>query len=391
MSYNFDELLDRRNSNGYKWQVGDDELPMWVADMDFRVAPEIIQALEKRIAQDAFGYNIVSEDFQASIVDWWQKRHQFKMKQDWILFCTGVVPAISSIVRKMTRPNENIVLLTPVYNIFFNSIINNERRVLPSKLKYQNERYEVNFADLEEKLARAETTMLIFCNPHNPIGKVWDVKTLMLIGEMCIKYGVLLLSDEIHCDLTHDTAKYTPFASVSEAIARNTITCVAATKAFNLAGLQTSAIIVPDPELRKRVERGINTDEVAEPNSFAIQATVSAFSYGEDWLEELNIYLKNNRNFLENFIQKELSEIVVVHSEATYLAWLDCSSVTDNTKVLCQFIREKTGLYLSEGDLFGGNGHQFVRLNYACPLPLLKDGLQRLKKGIYMYTETKGE
>ncbi|MBP1047787.1 pyridoxal phosphate-dependent aminotransferase [Enterococcus sp. BWM-S5] len=391
MSYNFDERLDRRNSNGYKWQVGDDELPMWVADMDFRVAPEIIQTLEKRIAQDAFGYNIVSEDFQASIVDWWQKRHQFKMKQDWILFCTGVVPAISSIVRKMTRPNENIVILTPVYNIFFNSIINNERRVLPSEMNYQNNRYEVNFVDLEEKLARAETTMLIFCNPHNPIGKVWDLETLILIGEMCIKYGVLLLSDEIHCDLTHDLTTYIPFASVSEKIAQNTITCISATKAFNLAGIQTSAIIVPDPELRKRVERGINTDEVAEPNSFAIQATVSAFSNGEGWLEELNLYLKNNRNFLENFIQKDLSEIVVVHSEATYLAWLDCSSITNNTKVLCQFIREKTGLYLSEGDLFGGNGHQFVRLNYACPLSLLKDGLQRLKKGIHMYAEAKGD
>lgn len=298
------------------------------------------------------------------------------------MFCTGVVPAISSTVRKMTNIGDNVLVLSPVYNIFYNSIVNNQRKVLTSELIYKDNQYSIDFGDLEKRLAAPDTTLMIFCNPHNPIGKVWDKETLEKIGNLCIKHNVIILSDEIHCDLTHPGYRYIPFASVSEGIAQNSIICVAPTKTFNLAGIQTSSIIVPNPELRKLVNRGINTDEVAEPNVFAIEAAISAFTEGEPWLEALLVYLMGNKQLIEQFIASELPDFRVIHSEATYLAWIDCSAVTNDTKYLCDFIRKETGLYVSEGAIFGGNGNDFIRLNYACPKVRLLDGLQRLKKGI---------
>ncbi|MFY9901642.1 MAG: MalY/PatB family protein [Trichococcus sp.] len=385
MPFDFDQIIDRRNTNAYKWDVKADELPMWVADMDFGTAPAVVDAIEKRLKQGAFGYNIVPDSFRESIIRWWQRRHKFTMKKEWILYCTGVVPAISSIVRKMTEIGDDIVVLSPVYNIFYNSILNNGRKVLASELHYEDGSYAIDFADLEEKLARSTTSLFIFCNPHNPIGKVWDWQTLEWIAELCIKHDVLVVSDEIHCDLMHIDHAYIPFASVSEGISDRTITCVAPTKAFNIAGLQTAAIVIPNPEIRKLVDRGINTDEVAEPNTFAIQAAEAAFDEGEEWLEELRYYLEQNRIFLIGSLKQLVPEVHVVEAEATYLAWVDCAAITEDTKELCAFIREKTGLYLSEGDIFGGNGSRFVRWNYACPKALLEDGIQRFVEGVELY------
>ncbi|WP_107994719.1 MalY/PatB family protein [Trichococcus paludicola] len=385
MPFDFDQVIDRRNTNSYKWEVKAGELPMWVADMDFGTAPAVVDAIEKRLKQGAFGYNTVPDSFRESIIRWWQRRHQFTMEKEWILYCTGVVPAISSLVRKMTEIGDDIVVLSPVYNIFYNSILNNGRKVLASELHYGDGSYAIDFADLEEKLSRSTTALFIFCNPHNPIGKVWDRPTLERIAELCIKHDVLVVSDEIHCDLTHIDHAYIPFASVSEEIADRTITCVAPTKAFNLAGLQTAAIVIPNPEIRKLVDRGINTDEVAEPNTFAIQAAEAAFDEGEEWLEELQDYLEENRIFLISSLKQLVPEVYVVEAEATYLAWIDCATITEDTKKLCAFIREKTGLYLSEGDIFGGNGSRFVRWNYACPKALLEDGIQRFVEGVELY------
>jgi cystathionine beta-lyase len=385
MPFDFDQIIDRRNTNSYKWDVKADELPMWVADMDFGTTPAVVDAIEKRLRQGAFGYNTVPDSFRESIIRWWQRRHQFTMEKEWILYCTGVVPAISSIVRKMTEIGDDIVVLAPVYNIFYNSILNNGRKVLASELRYEDGSYAIDFADLEEKLSRRTTALFIFCNPHNPVGKVWDLPTLQRIAELCIKHDVLVVNDEIHCDLTHIGQAYIPFASVSFEIAERTITCLAPTKAFNLAGLQTAAIIIPNPEIRKLVDRGINTDEVAEPNTFAIQAAEAAFDEGEEWLEELREYLELNRKFMIETLGQLVPEVHVVEAEATYLAWIDCVAITNDTKVLCEFIRERTGLYLSSGDIFGGNGSRFVRWNYACPKALLEDGIQRFVEGVELY------
>ena len=382
MPFDFDRIIDRRNTHSYKWDVKADELPMWVADMDFGTEPAVVEAIEKRLRQGAFGYNTVPDSFRESIIRWWQRRHRFTMEKEWILYCTGVVPAISSIVRKMTEIGDDIVVLAPVYNIFYNSILNNGRKLLASELRYADGSYTIDYADLEEKLSRETTSLFIFCNPHNPIGKVWDRPTLELIAELCIKHDVLVVSDEIHCDLTHIGHAYIPFASLSKEIADRTISCIAPTKTFNIAGLQTAAIVIPNPEIRKQVDRGINTDEVAEPNTFAIQAAEAAFDEGEEWLEELREYLELNREFLIGSLKELVPEVQVIEAEATYLAWIDCAAITEDTKALCAFIREKTGLYLSAGDIFGGNGSRFVRWNYACPKALLEDGIQRFVEGV---------
>lgn len=385
MVYDFSKLTNRYHTNSLKWDVNKDELPMWVADMDFEAAPEIIDALHERVNHGIFGYNIVSDEYFESIQNWWLKRHHYQIEKEWMMFCTGVVPAISSIVRKMTTVGENVLIQSPVYNIFYNSILNNGRHVLSSDLVYDGQEYHIDFDDLEKKLSLPQTTLMILCNPHNPIGKIWDQETLIKIGNLCAKHHVIVVSDEIHCDITAPDYEYIPFASVSETNLMNSITCIAPTKAFNLAGLQTACIVVPNPVLRHKVNRGINTDEVAEPNSFAVCATIAAFEKGETWLDELRVYIENNKQTAIQFIEEHLPQLHVIPTQATYLLWIDCSLVCDNSVDHVESIRQTTGLYVSDGLEYGENGKCFIRLNVACPLERLNDGLQRLQKGILAY------
>lgn len=385
MRYDFDTPVNRRGTGSMKWNVAEHELPMWVADMDFKTAPEIIDVIRKRADHGVFGYSVVSDEWYQAITDWWKRRYGFLIEKEWLLFCSGVVPAISSIVRKLTCVNENVIVQTPVYNIFFNSIINNGRRVLESPLMYDGEAYDIDFQDLEQKLADPQTTMLILCNPHNPIGKIWSRDTLERIGELCWKHHVLVVSDEIHCDLTAPGRQYVPFASVSEKCRTNSITCIAPTKAFNLAGIQTSAVIVPDERLRHRVNRGLNTDEVAEPNAFAVSAAVAAFTQGEPWLNELREYLQGNKHLVNDYLKEELPTVKAVVSEATYLVWLDCKGVLGCASELSQFLRDETGLYLSDGRQYGQGGQDFLRMNIACPCETVRQGLARLKRGVMAY------
>ena len=380
--YDFDTVIDRRNTASLKWDVAPGELPMWVADMDFKAAPEIRDALQRRVAHGVFGYSVVPEAWEAAYIGWWRRRHGFEIEPDWLTFCTGAVPAISSIVRKLTTPNENVLIMTPVYNIFFNSIVNNGCRALECPLTYENGQYGIDFEDLERKLADPQTSLMILCNPHNPVGKLWDRETLARVGELCARYGVTVISDELHCDLTDPGLSYTPFASASEVCREISITCLAPTKAFNIAGLQTAAVMVPNPRLHHKVWRGLNTDEVAEPNAFAIEAAIAAFDKGEGWLDELRAYILGNKRTVADFLQKQLPALRLVPSQATYLLWIDCSAVCDDAEVLTAEIRRKTGLYLSAGGQFGGNGKRFVRMNIACPRSVLMDGLERLKAGI---------
>ena len=383
MDFQFDESVDRRNTGSMKWDVAKGELPMWVADMDFRTAPGIIEKITGRAKQGVFGYTVVTDEWYQSYQTWWKKRHDFEIRKEWLVFCTGVVPAISSIVRKVTTVGENVVVLTPVYNIFFNSILNNGRNVLDSRLKYDGSRYQIDLDDLEEKLSDPQTTLFILCNPHNPVGKIWERETLERIGDLCSKHHVLVLSDEIHCDITEPGWEYTPFASVSENCRTNSITCVAPTKAFNLAGLQTAAVIVPDDHLRLKVSRGLNTDEVAEPNVFAAIAPIAAFACGE-WLDSLRNYLWENRAFAEEYIKKEIKGISPVFARATYLLWLDCRNMSGSSTQFCHFIRSHSGLYLSDGNEYR-NGEGFLRMNLACPRQQVEDGLKRLKESVAAY------
>ncbi len=387
MPYNFDEPVNRRNTHSLKWDVKEQELPMWVADMDFQTASEIQEAIRERAAHGVFGYSIVPEEWYQAYMGWWERRHHFSMEKEWLVFCTGVVPAISSMVRKLTTAGENVLVQTPVYNIFFNSIVNNGRNIAESPLRYDGNTYRMDFEDLERKLSDPQTTLMILCNPHNPVGRIWSREELEQVGELCRKYHVTVISDEIHCDLTSPGQEYIPFASVSENCKNTSITCMAPTKAFNLAGLQTAAVAVPNPNLRHKVWRGLNTDEVAEPNSFAVEAAVAAFMKGEAWLDSLREYIQENKNFVENFLKKEDLHIRLVPSQATYLLWLDCREMHGSAGEFTQYLREHTGLYLSEGKQYGENGSSFIRMNIACSRSRLEDGLERLAEGVRGYEE----
>ena len=379
----FDEIVSRRRTGSLKWDVGENELPMWVADMDFPTAPCVRRAIEKRAAHGIFGYSIIPDEWADAYRNWWGKHHGLEIGREELIFTTGVIPALSTAVRKFTTPAEKIVIQTPVYNIFFNSIINNGRRVLENPLAYRDGAYEMDFGDLEEKLADPLTTMMILCNPQNPAGKIWSREELARVGEMCQRHHVLVFSDEIHCDLTAPGIGYVPFASVNETCRMNSITAVAPTKAFNIAGINSAAVIVPEEGLRQRMDRALNTDEVAEPNAFAMDATIAAFSdEGWAWLEALREYIAENKRTVYAFLEKELPEVYALPQNATYLMWLDVSRYTDHSSQLQKAIREKTGLYLSAGEVYGGNGNRFLRLNTACPRSVLEDGLQRLRESL---------
>jgi len=382
MKYDFDTVVNRRNTGSLKWDVAEHELPMWVADMDFQTAPEIIDALKKRVSHGVFGYGIIPAAWEDAYINWWEKRHHFTIERQWLTFCTGVIPAISSTVRKLTTPNEQVVIQTPVYNIFFNSILNNGCRVLENRLHFTENGYEMDFVDLEAKLSDPQTSLMILCNPQNPGGRIWKKEELARVGALAKKYHGVVIADEIHCDLTDPGTESIPFASVSEDCRDNSITCIAPTKAFNLAGLQTAAVMIPNEALHHKVWRALNTDEVAEPNAFAVTATVAAFTKGEAWLDALREYLYENKQLVKTFLEKELPALHLTPSNATYLLWLNTSDICEDGTKLAHFIRKETGLYITEGEEYGNGGKSFMRINIACPRARLEEGLQRLKTAI---------
>ncbi len=391
MKYDFETMIDRRGTNSLKWNVGENELPMWVADMDFQTAPEIIEALKEKVCHGIFGYTIIPNAWHEAIMGWWRMRHNFEIKKEWLRFCTGVIPAIDCAIRALTNPGEKILMLTPIYNHFFISIEENEREAVECQLEYDGSKYWINYVDLEAKLADPKTPLMILSNPHNPTGNIWEKETLARIGELCQKHQVTVIADEIHCDLTDPGYAYTPFASVSETCAHNSITCIAPTKAFNIAGLQTAAVVVPAESLREKVQKALEVGDSAEPSAFAIDAAVAAFTKGAPWLDALRAHIFQNKQLAGRFIAENIPEVSVVSSHATYLIWLDFSEITDDSTKLCQRIREETGLYMNIGEIYGGNGGQFARLNVACQSERLKDGLARLAKGIQLYKGQKGE
>lgn len=381
---NFDTVLNRRGTNSLKWDVPKNELPLWVADMDFATAPAIVNALKNRMECEAFGYSVIPEEWNKAYVGWWKRRYGYEMEDDSLIFCTGVVPAISSIVRKVTTPAENVVILTPVYNIFFNSIVNNGRNVLQCPLANENGTFCIDWERFEADLANPQTSLLIFCNPHNPVGRIWSKEEIARVGELCKKHGVTVISDEIHCDITKPSKRYIPFASVSETCKEICITCIAPTKTFNIAGLQTAAVAVANPTLRHKVWRGLNTDEVAEPNVFAIQAAIAAYNEGEPWLDELLKYIQGNREIVTDFMAKEIPQIKLIESEATYLLWLDCRDYCKkrgiNSEELEADIRKNAQVFISKGSIYGDAGEGFLRMNIACPKATLQEALKRLKE-----------
>lgn len=379
MKYDFDRVIDRRNTNSYKWDSEKDVLPLWVADMDFETAPCVKEAIVKKAQFGIFGYSIYGEEWEQSYISWWKRRHNFEIKREWLIFTTGIIPAISTCVRKLTTAAEKVLVQTPCYNIFFNSIVNNGRVPLESPLAFDGTNYSIDFNRLEKDLSDPQCSLMIICNPQNPTGTIWKKDELARIGELCKKHGVKVISDEIHCDVTVPGKSYIPFAAASDVCASISVSCISPTKCFNIAGINTAAVVVPDEFLRHKVWRGLNTDEVAEPNVFAIDATVAAFNGGEDWLNQLNEYIYENRKFAADYIAQNCKGLSVINAEATYLLWVKLPDGIDGN-VFAQRLKEKTGLFIIGGNEYGKTGENFVRINLACPRSILEDAMERLKK-----------
>ncbi len=380
MKYDFDRIIDRRNTGSLKWDESrEGELPLWVADMDFETAPCVKESLQKRVEHGIFGYSIIPPEWADSYIYWWKKRHNFTINRDSLIFSTGVVPAISSCVRKLTSVAEKVLIQTPCYNIFFNSIVNNGRYVVESPLDFDGKEYKINFERLEMDLSDPQVSLMILCNPQNPTGNIWTREELARIGDLCKKYGVTVISDEIHCDITEPGFNYTPFASASKTCAQISVSCIAPTKCFNIAGINSAAVVVPNPHLRHKVWRALNTDEIAEPNAFAVAATVAAFTQGEDWLNQLNEYLFENRRYAEAILSLiPENKVTVVKGKATYLLWV---RVFKNGDKFAEELRKKTGLFINGGAEYGKTGEEFVRINLACPRKILEEALSRFKTG----------
>lgn len=387
MQYDFVNAPDRRQTDSVKWNVKAGELPMWIADMDFKTAPEIFKAMQEKIALGAFGYEEPRADYFSAVANWYEKEHSHRPQTDWMIFTTGVVPAISSIVRRVSHIGDNVLVQEPVYNIFYNSILNNGRHVLSNDLTFDGEKYAVDWQDLEEKLAQPLTTLMIFCNPHNPIGKVWTETEVQRVAELCSKHHVVLVSDEIHGDLVREGSDYTPAFAVTGKAKENVISLVSPSKTFNVAALHAATAIIPDDNLRAMVSRGLNSDELAEPNLLAIPATIAAYEQGHDWLQALKEQLRRNFAYASNFIHENLPQLKIISGHATYLMWINTQEVAPDAQALVDFIKKETGLIVSAGDVYRGNGSNFIRINLACPLKMVQDGMQRLADGIGKYSK----
>jgi len=382
MKYNFDEIVQRRDSNSYKWDSAKDNdvLPMWVADMDFHTAPAIIDALHRRVEHGIFGYTKVPGYYYQATIDWFSRRHNFTIDKEWILFTSGVVPALSAVIKALTAPGDKVLVQTPVYNCFFSSIRNDECEMVANELVYENGTYSIDFDDLEKKTADPQVKLMLLCSPHNPAGRVWKREELERIGEICLRNHVVVVSDEIHCDLVYEGYTHIPFASLSEEFIQNSVTCIAPTKTFNLAGIQVANIIAADEEISRKIDKALNVNEVCEINCFAVEALTAAYNEGEHWLEELKAYLYSNYEYLKDFFSKNLPHLPVTKLEATYLVWIDCRSLKQTSKEIAEMLLEKEKLWVNEGTMYGAAGEGFIRINIACPRPLLEEGLNRLYK-----------
>ncbi len=381
MDHDFDKAIERRGTDSIKWAVPERELPMWVADMDFAAPPAVRRAIEARAAEGVFGYCTTNDAWRQAYVSWWRSRYGLEIAPESLIFAAGIVPAVGSIVRRLTEPGEKVLMLTPIYNAFYHCIRDNGRVALEIEMPLAGDRYEIDFAALEAGLADPQTTLMILCNPHNPIGKIWERETLQRIGEHCAKHGVAVVADEIHCDLTLPGRTYVPFASVSELCRRISVSCFAPSKTFNLAGMHSSALMVSDPQLRHRIAKGIANDGIGSTNTFAVPATVAAYTESGAWLDELREYLAENRRQTERFVAENIPQLRVLPGEATYLLWIDCRALPGGGADFPAFLRKETGLFVNAGSDYGKGGAGFLRLNVACTRATLADGLQRLKAG----------
>lgn len=381
-TYNFDECIIRRKTASYKWDSANDDnvLPMWVADMDFRTAPPIIEALQRRVSHGIFGYTRVPDSYYDAVIGWMKRRHGWTVRKEDIIYTTGVVPALSAIIKSMTQPGDKVLVQTPVYNCFFSSIRNNGCELVENRLRFDGNTYHIDFDDLESKAADPQVKLMILCSPHNPAGRVWTREELTRIGEICLRNDVFVLSDEIHCDLVFPGHKHIPFASLAEEFAQHSATCMSPSKSFNLAGLQIANIFAANSAIRRRIDRAININEVCDVNPFGVVGLTAAYNEAEEWLEQLLQYIRENYLKLKEFCSNNLPEFPVADLEGTYLAWMDCTALHMMSDQLEEALKTETGLWINSGRMYGEAGEGFMRWNLACPSVRMMDGLQRFER-----------
>lgn len=379
--FDFDTPVRRRGTGSYKWDTPADSqtIPLWVADMDFKAAPPIIEALRRRVDHGVFGYTLVGDDYYKAVCDWFATRHGFTIDPSWIIYTSGVVPAISAIIKAVTKPGEKVIVQTPAYNCFFSSIRNDECRLASNPLLLQSDNsYTIDFDGLEKLAADPEATVLLLCNPHNPSGRCWTREELIRVGDIALRHGLFVISDEIHCELVYGEHIYTPFASLSPELVRISATCISPSKAFNIAGLQIANIVTPNPEIRARIDKAINVNEVCDVNPFGVVATIAAYNESLPWLEALLDYLQGNYQFLSRKLSDSGTACRLTPLEATYLAWLDIRSTgLTSVEFTERFLREQN-VMLNPGTLYGAEGEGFVRINLATTRALLTDVTGRL-------------
>ena len=385
MKYDFDEIVNRRGTNSVKWDEAKEEgvIPMWVADMDFKAAPCILDALKKRVDHGVFGYTIVPDSYYESIISWFERRHQWHIERDWIIYTSGVVPAISAIIKALTEPGDKVLVQTPVYNCFFSSIRNNGCTIAENALVRKGNSYEIDFDDFERRAADEKTKVFLLCNPHNPAGRVWTPEELSRMNDICLRHSVKVIADEIHCELVMPGHVFTPFAAVSKACQDNCITTNSPTKSFNIAGLQIANIITNNAEDRQKIDRAININEVCDVNPFGVIALQAAYNEGEDWIDQLNVYLWENYQALKTFFKDNLSQLEVINLEGTYLVWVNVRATGMTGDELTEKLLKEGKVFVNRGTMYGKTtGADYIRINIAMPRSLMLEGLKRMKSVI---------
>ena len=380
--FNFDETVCRRGTDCEKWDGGDAEglLPMWVADMDFRTAPCVIDALRKRVEHGVFGYEHVPETYYDAVINWFRRRHGWTMRREWLIYPTGVVPAVSAIIKAVTQPGDKVLVQSPVYNCFFSSIRNNGCVMEDNHLVYADGSYTIDFDDFERRASDPKVKAFLLCNPHNPAGRVWSEAELRRMGDICIRHGVFVIADEIHCDIVMPGYKYTPFASLSDDFLRHSDTCTAPTKTFNIAGTQIANITAADDDVRRRIDKAININEVCDVSPFGVTALQAAYNEGEAWVDALIKYLHANYEYLKAYFAEHLPQIPVTRLEGTYLVWLDCAALGKPSPVIVDELKRQEKLWLNDGEMYGEHDRPFVRMNIACPRATLEKGLEMFRR-----------
>lgn len=387
MEYDFSRPTERRGTDSYKWDSAPeaDIIPLWVADMDFETFPGITEALQRRVAHGIFGYTRVPEAYYEAVCRWFGKHHGWHINREHIIYTSGVVPAVSAVIKALTLPGDQVIVQGPVYNCFFSSIRNNGCETVSNSLIYNKEelRYEIDFDDLERKLAHERARLMLICNPHNPGGRVWTRDELTRVAELCRKYGVRVVSDEIHCELTLYDNEYVPFGSLPDELSRGSITCCSPSKAFNTAGLQIANIVCRDAEVRNRIDRAININEVCDVNPFGVIALQAAYSdEGYEWLTQLRAYISSNYDLLRERFARELPKCKVMRMEGTYLAWIDCSELHISSDEIEEMLMHENKVWVNAGSMYGTEGAAFIRINMACTSELLNEGITRIVNGL---------